>query len=816
MPKPAGEALEGLAAGLDPAAEGGIGSSDASDLDHIEYYPSGPGSQFVRTDALGSLQLGESLRRSAEFCGQQWQFEAGRVARLADGSCLLRVGHTTLLATAVSGRELHRRRDPLALQFDVEYREKTFAVGRIPSGYNKREGAPKEHEILAGRRVDRALRPLFPKGYAYDTQVSTSVLSADCTLDLDVAAINAASAALMCSDIPWEGPVAAVRVVMDATGKLHVNAPQEGGEAIRVKAGPRLRLMVAATQDRVVMVEAEGAQVPEAEFARALQLGAREARALLPPQLELAAACGRSKRAALLLGADPAAAKLVEKLALGRVEDILRNADLDKTSRARALLAAKQEVLQTLRDTGSFRFEQARVAGSGCVSPSDLDHAFTALIMRTLRVLAVQEGLRPDGRGLIDLRDIHCEVDTIPVVHGSALFSRGETQSLCTATVGGKGDEQRTESLMEGEGAKRLAVHYAFPAFSINETYVNGQRREAGHSSLVERAMLPVLPSAAEFPFPLRLNADTLASNGSSSLAAVCGGSLALADAGVPLRSLVAGVSVGLMTEHCWDGTAREVGGQAAAAPSGGTGEVREWGRYELLTDLMGLEDSLGDMDFKVAGSRAGITACQLDVKVLGGVPESVLVEGLERARVARLAILDIMQSVMSRERSVHSPYYGVVKVNRDSVGRVIGAGGANIKEVSETTGARCDVSSDSGEVRVYAPSKQQFEAAKTRVLELAGENIQEGQRYPVRVVRLADFGAFVEFESGVRTLLHISELSQQRVRSVEDVVSLGDTFEVLCLGRDARGHIKISRKALLENSAAQQQGELTQGSALA
>ncbi|KAL4458391.1 hypothetical protein ABPG75_013256 [Micractinium tetrahymenae] len=752
------------------------------------------GQRFVLTDAVAQLPMGQALRQEAAVQGRTWVFETGKLARLAAGSCVVRVADTTVLAAATCQPPPWSRRDAQQLQFEVEYREKLYAVGRIPSTYNKREGVVKEHEMLAARRIHRALRPLFPKGFALDAAVFASVLSADGSADPDVLAICAASAALQCSPLPWAGPVGAARAALLPGGELVVSPSVAQQEAAT------LNVLVACTADRITMVEAEGDQIPEADFLRALRAAVEAAQQLAEPQRQLAEQTGRQTQQVQLAGSDPGAVKKVVDLVAAPIEAILRNSSLTKSSRALALQQAKDDVLERLRATGAFRTEYARVPGSGCVAPSDLDHGFTAVLGGTLRWLALEEGWRCDGRGPIDLRPVHCEADAIPVVHGSALFSRGETQSLCTVTVGRRGEQQKSESLLGGESSKRLFVNYSFPAFAIAETNIGGVRREMGHSELAERALLPVLPDEGAFPFSLRLNADTLASSGSSSMAAVCGGSLALADAGVPLKALVAGVSVGLMTDSSWSGAARELPPSPVAAPA----QAAPVGRYELLTDLLGMEDQLGDMDLKVAGTRRGITACQLDVKLAGGVPLHIVEEAFAAAARGRAKLLGVMEAALPKERSASAPTFGSVQIPESMIGRVIGKEGCELKAMEQEYDARVDVD-DSGLVSIFAPTQEDYKGAAAKVLDLSGESVKEGQVYRGTVARVLDFGAQVTLEpSGARGWLHISEVSPQRLRSIDDALKVGQQVEVLCLGRDAKGQVKVSRKAVLAREAAQ------------
>lgn len=595
------------------------------------------------------------VRSSFPLNGRQWTLETGRLARMADGACVLRCGGTTVLATASwdpTSFNNRRSASPNAAPLQVDYREKLYAVGRIPGSYNKREGMGKEHELLASRRLDRALRPLLPRGFVYNTDVDTAVLSADGGDDPEVLAINAASAALAVSDIPWGGPLGAVRVVL-LGGEVHINP------APATVQGAELRLLVAATRERVVLVEGEGQQVGEAELLRALRAGVAAARELLPPQHDLAARGGRPKRPTDLAGADPAAARRMADLARAAAARVLADPELGSAARAAALAGAKEELTEAMRAAGCWRAEFSRVPGSGCVAGSDVDHAFAAAVGAELRSLVLEQGLRPDGRGLIDLRAVHAEPDHVPVVHGSALFEAGDTQALATVTVGSRSEQQRVESLLGGEASKRLFVHYSLPAFASPGGDRRGppggsMRHEMDASAFVENALAPSLPSQADFPFTLRLNAEALGVDGGAPGAAVCGASLALSHAGVPLKALVAAVSVGLVTEGgAWSGEAATAG----ASDTSDADESALWapaiGRHELLTDPCESEASNGDMELRVAGTATGVTACLLDVRLPGGVPLAVVEEALGRAQVARLRVLAAMEKALPQVRSV-------------------------------------------------------------------------------------------------------------------------------------------------------------------
>lgn len=751
--------------------------------------------------ALGLSSLGSlprptspdsSVSRSVSTEGGNINFEVGRLARLADGACSVRCGDTTVLATVTSDPVTFGRRDLRAIPFVVDYREKLYAVGRIPGTYNKREGMPKEHEMLAARRLERALRPLLPRGYSSPMDISASVLSADGSADPEVLAINAASAALAASDIPWGGPVGAARVALIG-GKIVLNPRPD------VEQKWELSILVASTEDRVVMLEASGECVAEEEFLEALRVGVLAAQELIPAQKELAAARGRVKRVPELAGADPAAARRVAELAREAAHVILCDSELGCAARMQALGAAKVKIVEKMRASGSWRADFARIPGSGCVTSSDIDHAFSAALSQEMRCLAIEEGLRGDGRGPIDLRSQQFEADHVPIVHGSAVVDAGDTQALCTATVGSTAEQQRIESLLGGEDTKRLFVHVSVPDFA---TAAGVERRgifrgpivrhEMDRSSFVERALLPTLPSEEEFPFAVRLNAEILAADGGSGPAAVCGGTVAMSDAGVPLRSLVAAVSIGMVSEGgAWNG-------EPSPWP---TDMSTDLGRYELLTDPSGLEISMGDMELRVAGTAQGITACQLDVQIPGGLPLEVVEEALGRAKVARLRTLATMQAAIvphGEVRAAHAPVFGGMKIPASAVGAVIGREGSVLRGIEAQTGAKVHIG-DNGDLVVFAPSVGQFNAARAAVRSAAGETLEKGKMYTAKVIAVKDFGAFVMVPGcDMRAMLHVSEIAPERIRAVEDFFKTGDLLDVVFLGRDDRGTLRVSRKAAL------------------
>ncbi|KAL4535432.1 hypothetical protein Ndes2526B_g06327 [Nannochloris sp. 'desiccata'] len=682
-----------------------------------------------------------------------WTFEIGRLAKLADGSCSLRSGSTTVLTTVASAPGFFfNRRDLRSVPFLVDYREKL----------------------------------------------------ADGAADPEVLAINAASAALAVSDIPWGGPLGAARVAW-INEKLVINPkPSDINED-----QAELSLLVAATEESIVMLEASGKIISEEKFIEALRAGVAAARHFLPVQKDLQKSRNRGKRVAELAGADPAAGRRVSEVAREAADSILRSSDLGCAPRTQALIAAKSKIIETMRAAGCWRAEFARVPGSGCVTNSDVEHAFSAVLGSTMRSLVIQEGLRPDGRGPIDLRPFKIEADHVPVVHGSAVIDAGDTQALCTATIGNISEMQRIESLLGGDDSKRLFVHYSLPDFALVEgverSGISGGplvRHEMDRSSFIERALLPVLPSEDKFPFSVRLNAETLAADGGSGTAAVCGSAVAMTDAGVPLRSLVAAVSVGMVSQGgAWNGEPENWPEDERRPPLG---------QYELITDPIGLENSLGDMELRVAGTADGITACQLDVQIPGGLPLEVVEEAMKRAKVARIRALGAMEDALqssshsggkNRETTVadkNAAMFGTLRIPMTSIGAVIGKEGSVLRGIEAASGAKVNIG-DGGILTIFAPTTAQFESARAALRAAAGDTLEQGTLYTGKVVGVKDFGAFIQIPGcDMRALLHISEIAPQRIRAVEDVVKVGDSVEVVFLGRDNRGMLKVSRKAAL------------------
>jgi polyribonucleotide nucleotidyltransferase len=685
---------------------------------------------------------------SLELSGQEFALETGQIAKQAS-SVLVRLGETLVLVTAVAAKESDP--DKGFFPLFVEYREKKYAAGMIPGGYFKRESRPSEKETLAARLVDRPLRPLFPDGYMAETQVVATVLSYDQENEADVLAITAASAALGLSDIPFGGVVSGVRVVK-VDGSFKINPSLEETEA------SPLNVVVAGSDTAILMVEGEAMEIEEAEMLAAIAFAHEHIRRLNALQRELFAKVGVPTKRPLVLPTPPAGLEARIEADYGAEIDRLgRNAH--KHERQHNLDALQERALAALAEAypGAERW---------------IKHFLGEVEKKAMRRLILAESLRADGRRLDEVRAIDIQSGFLPRAHGSSLFTRGETQALVATTLGTSRDEQRIDNL-EGEYFKRFMLHYNFPGFSVGEVgrFFTG-RREIGHGNLAERALRPLIPAEEAFPYTIRVVSDILESNGSSSMATVCGGSLALMDAGVPLKAHVAGVAMGLVTD----------------------GE-----RFRVLTDIMGLEDHLGDMDFKVAGTRAGITAFQLDTKI-EGLPEQVMRDALAQARTARLHILGIMEAAQPEARaevSRHAPKITSIKISTERIRDVIGKGGATIRRIQEETGATIEVEDD-GTVRIAAVNAESSDAAVEWIHYLTAE-AEVGKVYDGKVKTITKFGAFVEILPGTDGLLHISEIDHKRIERVEDVFQVGDTVQVKVVDIDTAGKIRLSRKVLLE-----------------
>jgi len=699
---------------------------------------------------------------SAPFGAHPIIIETGKLANLADGAVTIRYNDTLVIVTAVSATKIKEGQDFFPLT--VEYRERAAAVGKIPGGYFKREGRPSEKEILTCRMTDRPLRPLFPKGYLYDTQIITTLLSADGENDPDILSINGASAALMVSDIPFAGPIGALRVGR-IDGQFITNPTHTQMEL------SDLDLVYVATETEILMIEGSALELPEADFKAALAYAQEEAQIVIRLQKELAARVNKAKRSLPLYEVKPELADLAYEIAGSRIEAAIYRPT--KIERLTAVKALKDEV------------EAAIKAGHPNATPFDINSAFGEVEKKAFRIAILDQQKRSDGRGAAEIRPLTGEVGLLPRSHGSSLFARGETQALCLATLAPSDEAQDLDGYTGGEISKRFILHYNFPPFSVGETgRVGGlNRREIGHGALAERSLLAVIPSENDFPYAIRISSEVMSSNGSTSMASVCGGCLALMDAGVPIKSPVAGISVGLVTEH---------------------DEQDNLKRYLTLTDILGAEDHYGDMDFKLSGTKEGVTGFQLDLK-LGGIPLKIMNEAIDQAKAARGQILDFMQTVINSHRTELSPYaprIETIQINPEKIGLVIGPGGKNIKSIVAETGAEINIEDD-GRVKIYSSSGDAMERAKEIILGMVGD-IEVGKIYRGRVVTLKDFGAFVEVLPGKDGLVHISEWSDQRVNRMDDVAKVGDEVWVKCIGQDDKGRSKLSRKAAMKERAAQ------------
>ena len=683
-----------------------------------------------------------------DFHGRPLSIEVGRMAKQADGSVLISQGETMVLVTVVAARTGREGIDFFPLTCD--YLERTFAAGKIPGGFFKREGRLSERETLTSRLIDRPIRPLCPDGFTCETQVIATVLSHDKENDPDVLAVTAASTALQVSDVPFHGPIAAVRIGR-IDGQFVINP------LLSLMETSDLNLIVAGSRDGLVMVEGGARMLSEDVLLEALYTAHSALQPLLDIQDELQRAVGKPKRVVPPPALDEALFKRVETALTPRIEQAFQVSG--KHERAAAVRQAESDVVAEL--TAEFP-DRARSLGNLCEDVKS----------RVMRRAIVRDGRRVDGRGLTDIRPISCEVSLLPRTHGSALFTRGETQALAVATLGTASDEQRVDALV-GEQYKKFMLHYNFPPFSVGEVkFLRGPgRREVGHGALAERALSATLPSEDEFPYTIRVVSEVLESNGSSSMATVCGGSLSLMDAGVPIKAPVAGIAMGLIMEGK---------------------EVR------VLSDILGDEDHLGDMDFKVAGTAEGVTAVQMDIKI-GQVTREVMRDALHQARDGRLHILKAMQETLSSPRaeiSLYAPRITTIKIRPDKIRDVIGPGGKVIRGIIEETGVKIDVEDD-GTVRIASADGASTQRAIDIIQGITAEP-EVGRVYTGTVRKIVDFGAFVEILPGTDGLLHISQIGPGRVNRVSDVLKEGDTISVKVLEVDKQGKIRLSRKDLL------------------
>jgi polyribonucleotide nucleotidyltransferase len=690
-------------------------------------------------------------RVELEFHGRPLSIEIGRMAKQADGAALVQYGETVVLVTAVAAKDLKLDTDFFPLT--VDYQEKTFAAGKIPGGFFKREGRPSEKEILTCRLIDRSIRPLFSEGLRCETQVIATVLSADRENDPDVVAMLGASAALHVSDIPFNGPLAGVRVGR-SNGEWIINPIQNQLDESDVD------IFLSGSKDAIVMVEGGAQMVPEDEILEALFAGHRAMQPLLELQEELRRQVGKAKREVPLARLDPGVVRRVEELAVAKLKQALEVPE--KLERYKRIAEVKAEVVpQALTE---FPDRQKDIKG-----------AFEELKRNVFRGLVIHQERRIDGRGLKDIRPISCEVEVLPRTHGSALFTRGETQALVVTTLGTTSDEQRVDALI-GEHFKKFMLHYNFPPFSVGEVkFLRGPgRREIGHGNLAERALVPVLPVDDSFPYTIRIVSEVLESNGSTSMASVCGGSLSLMDAGVPVVAPVAGIAMGL---------------------------IKEGEHVRVLSDILGDEDHLGDMDFKVAGTADGVTSLQMDIKI-SGVNRDIMRQALHQAKAGRLHILEIMNATLRAPRtnvSGHAPRIITLKVKPDKIREIIGPGGKVIRGIIEATGVKIDVEDD-GTVRIASVDEEASRKAIEMVQRIAAE-AEVGKIYKGTVRKIVEFGAFVEILPGTDGLLHISQLAPERVRKVTDVLKEGDEVLVKVLEVDRQGKIRLSRKEALQET---------------
>src|SRR6201993_1607853 len=694
---------------------------------------------------------------SVEVGGRKLTFETGKMARQAHGAVVARYGDTVVLSTACMD---NKATDKDFLPLTVDYREYTYSAGKIPGGFFKREGRPSEREILTSRLTDRPLRPLFPEGYSTETQIVSMVLSADSENDPDVIGLTAASAALFISKIPFETPIAAVRVGL-IDGKLMANP------TVAEQKTSLLNLVVAGSEEAIVMVESGALEVSEDTVVDALEFAHGEIRKIVAAIRELHKRVNPEKAKVTPPAFDEALYNEIKSKYGERLRDALDTAKHPKSESYGLVDTIKAEIMASIPEDDEAHHKLAY-------------RAFERLRERIFRDDMLLRRRRPEARAFDQIRQITCEVGVLPRVHGSALFTRGETQALATATLGTKEDMQRLDLLFEDEAFKRFMLHYNFPPFSVGEVkFLRGPgRREIGHGALAERALANLLPPEADFPYAMRVVSDIMESNGSSSMATVCGGSLALMDAGVPLKSACAGIAMGLVVEG---------------------------DKYAILTDIAGAEDHYGDMDFKVAGTRQGITALQMDIKV-SGVSVAMMREALAQAKEARLEILDIMDQTISSGRaeiSTYAPHLYMLSIPTDKIRDLIGPGGKKIRSIIEATGVKIDVMDD-GKVHVFAANGPAAEDALKMIRDVTA-TAEIGKTYLGKVVRIAEFGACVEIFPGTDGLLHISEIAEARIRSVRDELKEGDQILVKVLAIEGN-KIRLSRKAVLREQRDKQQ----------
>ncbi|TLD72237.1 polyribonucleotide nucleotidyltransferase [Phragmitibacter flavus] len=697
---------------------------------------------------------------TASLPGGDITIETGKLAKLADGAVTVRMGDTIVIVTAVSATKIKEGLDFFPLS--VEYKEKAAAAGRFPGGFFKREGRPTEKEILTCRMTDRPLRPLFPKGYFYETQIVAILMSADGENDSDILAMNGASAALCVSDIPFAGPIGAVRVGR-VNGQFVVNPTHVQREV------SDLDLVYVGNKTDVIMIEGAAEELPEEDFIKALEFAQEQVQVLVAVQEQLAALVNKPKREVALMVVNDELLEVAYEVAGSRIEDALYRPS--KVERNKAVGALRDEVEAAIK----ARFPEA--------GGFEIGQAFDYMQKKAFRISILDKQNRCDGRGIDQLRVLTGEVGLIPRSHGSALFSRGETQAVALATLAPLDEAQDMDTYAGGVDSKRFILHYNFPPFSVGECgrFGGQNRREIGHGALAERSVAPVIPSAEDFPYAMRVSSEVMESNGSTSMASVCSGVMALLDAGVPLKRPVAGISVGLVSEF---------------------DSNDQMSRYLTMLDILGSEDHFGDMDFKLCGTELGVTGYQLDLK-LPGLPFNILVEAIHKAKVGRTDILKVMNEAINAPAALSefAPRIEKTKINPDKIGELIGPGGKNIKAIQAESGADITINDD-GTILIYASSKEALERALELVNNTVGE-IEVGKNYTGRVVSTTNFGAFMSLGGKKDGLIHISELAEYRVQAVEDVVKVGDIVTAKCVGVDDKGRVKMSRRAVLKEKDA-------------
>ena len=699
-------------------------------------------------------------KHTVEAEGLNIQFSTGTLAKQANGAITIQHGETSLFVSATAANTL--RPDQNFFPLTVDYREKFFAAGRFPGGYFKREGRPTEKEILTSRLCDRPLRPLFPKGFMNEVQIIGFLLSADLQNEPDILMVNGASAALMISDIPWAGPVGCVRVG-EVDGELILNPSNEQ------QFESHLDLIYVGNENEMMMIEGSADQMPEDRFVEALEFAHQGIQPIIKAQRQLAEIAGKAKREFELIKPTRELIEICEKTAADKLPAALSTDG--KAERQIAVDAIQESFLEAAKSTlGEDNFDEnlARMT-------------FDELQEKAYRSNILEQGKRVDGRSAQDLRPIECTTGILPRVHGSSMFQRGETQAIALTTLGTARDNQELDALTGGAASKSFILYYNFPPFSVGETGRFGftSRREIGHGALAERSLLPIIPPEDDFPYAIRVVSEIMESNGSSSMASVCGGCLSLMDAGVPILAPVAGISAGLVTQADESDTIT---------------------KHVVLTDILGAEDHFGDMDFKIAGTRTGVTGFQLDLKIKG-LPLEIAKEAIKQITEARHKILDIMSEELPSPRAElkeSAPRIHQMQIDPDKIGALIGPGGKNIKRITDITGAQININEDnSGRINIYANSQEAMDRAIEEV-DLVTCEIEVGKTYRGIVRSIKEFGAIVECLPGKEGLVHISELADFRVEKTEDVCNLGDELVVQCIGVDDKGRVKLSRKAAL------------------